>query len=27
VLRFHLGEQLPLVRHFLAFNHPHEGRA
>jgi MFS family permease len=27
VLRFHLGEQPPLVRHFLAFNHPHEGRA
>ncbi|GAA5235428.1 MFS transporter [Verticiella sediminum] len=27
VLRFHQGEQRPVVRHFLAFNHPHEGRA
>jgi len=27
VLRFHQGEQRPTVRHFLAFNHPHEGRA
>lgn len=27
VLRFHHGEQRPVVRHFLAFNHPHEGRA
>lgn len=26
VLRFHQGEQRPVVRHFLAFNHPHEGR-
>lgn len=27
VLRFHRGEQRPDVRHFLAFNHPHQGRA
>lgn len=27
VLRFHQGEQRPVVRHFLAFNNPHEGRA
>lgn len=27
VMRFHQGEQRPVVRHFLAFNHPHEGRA
>lgn len=27
VLRFHRGEGRPLVRHFLAFNHPSEGRA
>lgn len=27
VLRFHQGEKRPVVRHFLAFNHPHEGRA
>jgi len=27
VLRFHRGEQRPDVRHFLAFNHPREGRA
>ncbi len=27
VLRFHQGEQRPVVRHFLAFNRPHEGRA
>lgn len=27
VLRFHRREQRPVVRHFLAFNHPHEGRA
>lgn len=27
VLRFHQGEQRPVVRHFLAFNHSHEGRA
>lgn len=27
VLRFHQSEQRPVVRHFLAFNHPHEGRA
>jgi MFS family permease len=27
VLRFHQGDQRPVVRHFLAFNHPHEGRA
>lgn len=27
VLRFHRGEGRPVVRHFLAFNHPSEGRA
>tara|TARA_R110001583_G_scaffold190103_1_gene354052 strand:+ start:12996 stop:14618 length:1623 start_codon:yes stop_codon:yes gene_type:complete len=27
VLRFHQGEERPVVRHFLTFNHPHEGRA
>ncbi|GAB2478782.1 MFS transporter [Comamonas humi] len=27
VLRYHQGGQRPVVRHFLAFNHPHEGRA
>ncbi|WP_386083553.1 MFS transporter [Vreelandella sp. F11] len=27
VLRFHQGEEGPVVRHFLTFNHPHEGRA
>lgn len=27
VLRFHQGEERPIVRHFLTFNHPHEGRA
>ncbi len=27
VLRFHQGEGRPVVRHFLAFNHPNEGRA
>ncbi|CAD5109951.1 MFS transporter [Zestomonas carbonaria] len=27
VLRFHRGEARPVVRHFLAFNHPNEGRA
>jgi len=27
VLRFHRGEDRPVVRHFLAFNHPNEGRA
>ncbi|MCQ4323965.1 MFS transporter [Stutzerimonas stutzeri] len=27
VLRFHQGEDRPVVRHFLAFNHPGEGRA
>lgn len=27
VLRFHQGEGKPVVRHFLAFNHPNEGRA
>lgn len=27
VLRFHQGEQRPVVRHFLALNHPDEGRA
>lgn len=27
VLRFHRGEGKPVVRHFLAFNHPSEGRA
>lgn len=27
VLRFHQGEEAPVVRHFLTFNHPHEGRA
>ncbi|MBA1275347.1 MFS transporter [Stutzerimonas azotifigens] len=27
VLRFHRGEGRPVVRHFLAFNHPGEGRA
>ena len=27
VLRFHRGEQRPVVRHFLAFNRPQEGRA
>ncbi|HPE70784.1 MAG TPA: MFS transporter [Candidatus Competibacter sp.] len=27
VLRFHQGEQRPVVHHFLAINHPHEGRA
>ncbi|WP_336335157.1 MFS transporter [Pseudomonas putida] len=27
VLRFHQGEVKPVVRHFLAFNHPNEGRA
>ncbi len=27
VMRFHEGGQRPVVRHFLAFNHPHEGRA
>jgi len=26
VLRFHQGEERPVVRHFLTFNHPHEGR-
>lgn len=26
VLRFHQGEEGPVVRHFLTFNHPHEGR-
>lgn len=26
VLRFHQGEERPIVRHFLTFNHPHEGR-
>ncbi|WP_141441157.1 MFS transporter [Vreelandella titanicae] len=26
VLRFHQGEKRPVVRHFLTFNHPHEGR-
>lgn len=26
VLRFHRGEDRPLVRHFLTFNHPGEGR-
>ena len=27
VLRFHQGEERPVARHFLTFNHPHEGRA
>ncbi|PAU78538.1 MFS transporter [Halomonas salipaludis] len=27
VLRFHQGKEGPVVRHFLTFNHPHEGRA
>jgi len=27
VMRWHEGEQRPAVRHFLAFNHPREGRA
>ncbi|WP_028239805.1 MFS transporter [Stutzerimonas azotifigens] len=27
VLRFHRGPEGPVVRHFLAFNHPAEGRA
>ncbi|MGE8320487.1 MAG: MFS transporter [Comamonas sp.] len=27
VLRYHQGGQRPVVRHFLAFNHPHDGRA
>ncbi|WP_144630195.1 MFS transporter [Bordetella genomosp. 13] len=27
VLRFHRGDEPPVVRHFLAFNHPREGRA
>jgi hypothetical protein len=27
VLRFHQGNARPAVRHFLAFNHPREGRA
>lgn len=27
VLRFHQGKEGPVVRHFLTFNYPHEGRA
>jgi MFS family permease len=27
VLRFHQGGQRPVVRHFLAFNHPQQGKA
>ena len=27
VLRFHQGEEGPVVRHFLTFNHPNDGRA
>lgn len=27
VLRFHQGDQPPVVRHFLAFNRPYQGRA